>query len=129
MDPRQFGFWLPILRETIQSTQQLDSPQAREFEYELNRQLSSARFGPAWIPPQQGEEEEWQTLAAKVVKFLKKELTDSVEILKDFKKLEAINKASKRPNSEEFLAALKDWQTSLADRAADWQESQTKLAK
>ena len=64
-----------------------------------------------------------------MVKFLKKELTDSVEILKDFKKLEAINKASKRPNSEEFLAALKDWQTSLADRAADWQESQTKLAK
>ncbi|MDG1362688.1 MAG: hypothetical protein P8Q54_04365, partial [Akkermansiaceae bacterium] len=129
MDPRQFGFWLPILRETIQSTQQLDSPQAREFEYELNRQLSFARFGPVWIPPQQGEEEEWQTLAAKVVKFLKKELTDSGEILKDFKKLEAINKASKRPNSEEFLAALKDWQTSLADRAADWQESQTKLAK
>ena len=129
MDPRQFGFWLPILRETIQSTQRLDTPQAREFESELNRQLSFARFGPAWIPPQQGEEKEWQTLEAKVVKFLKKELTDSVEILKDFKKLEAINKASKRPNSEEFLAALKDWQTSLAERAADWQESQTNLAK
>ena len=119
MDPKQFGFWLPILPETVQSTQRLDTPQAREFEYELNRQLTFARFGPAWIPPQQGEEEEWQTIEAKVTKFLKKELTDSVEILKDFKKLEAINKASKNPNSGEFLAALKEWQTSLADRAAD----------
>ena len=119
MDPKQFGFWLPILPETVQSTQRLDTPQAREFEYELNRQLAFARFGPAWIPPQQGEEEEWQTIEAKVTKFLKKELTDSVEILKDFKKLEAISKASKSPNSGEFLAALKEWQTSLADRAAD----------
>ena len=88
-------------------------------KYELNRQLTFARFGPAWIPPQKGEEEEWQTIEAKVTKFLKKELTNSVEILKDFDKLEAISKASGRPNSDEFLAALKDWQTSLADRADD----------
>jgi hypothetical protein len=121
MDPKQFGFWLPILRETVQSTQRLDTPQARDFEYELNRQLTFARFGPAWIPPQQGEEKEWQTIEARVTKFLKKELTDAVEILKDFKKLEALNKASGRPNSGEFLAALKEWQTSLADRAAEWQ--------
>jgi len=119
MDPKQFGFWLPILPETVQSTQRLESPQAREFEYELNRQLAFARFGPAWIPPQKGEEEEWQTIEAKVTKFLKKELTNSVEILKDFDKLEAISKASGRPNSDEFLGALKDWQTSLADRADD----------
>ena len=72
MDPKQFGFWLPILPETVQSTQRLESTQAREFEYELNRQLTFARFGPAWIPPQKGEEEEWQTIEAKVTKFLKK---------------------------------------------------------
>jgi len=47
MDPGQFGFWLPILPETIQSTQRLESQQAREFEYELNRQLSFARWWPA----------------------------------------------------------------------------------
>ncbi len=77
MDPKQFGFWLPILPETVQSTQRLESTQAREFEYELNRQLTFARFGPAWIPPQKGEEEEWQTIEAKVTKFLKKELTNA----------------------------------------------------
>lgn len=118
MDPGQFGFWLPILPETVQSTQRLESQQAREFEYELNRQLSFARWGPAWIPPQEGEEEEWQTIEAKVTKFLKKELTDSVEILKDFKKLEAVAAAaSKRPNGDEFLTALTDWQNSLTERA------------
>ena len=117
MDPGQFGFWLPILPETIQSTQRLESQQAREFEYELNRQLSFARWGPAWIPPQEGEEEEWQTIEAKVTKFLKKELTDSVEILKDFEKLEVLSGASKRPNSGEFLTALTDWQASLTERA------------
>ncbi|MDC0187892.1 hypothetical protein OAJ05_01650, partial [Verrucomicrobia bacterium] len=119
MDPRQFSFWLPILPEMVQSMQRLDTPQARRFGFEFDKQLTFARYGPAWIPPQRGEEEEWQTINAKVTKFLKKELTDSVEILKDFKKLEAISKASKSPNSGEFLAALKEWQTSLADRAAD----------
>lgn len=118
MDPGQFGFWLPILPETVQSTQRLESQQAREFEYELNRQLSFARWGPAWIPPQEGEEEEWQTIESKVTKFLKKELTDSVEILKDFKKLEAVAAAAiKRPNGDEFLTALTDWQNSLTERA------------
>ena len=129
IDPEQFSFWLPILPETVQSTQRLDAPQAREFEYELNRQLSFARFGPAWIPPQTGEEEEWQSVGAKVEKFLQKKLSNSVEILEDFKSLEALNQAAKRPNSDEFLKALTEWQTSLTERAADWQESQTKLAK
>ncbi|MEN8784206.1 MAG: cytochrome c biogenesis protein CcsA [Akkermansiaceae bacterium] len=119
MDPGKFGFWLPILPETVQSTQRLETPEARKFEFELNRQLSFARWGPAWIPPQQGEEEEWQTIEAKVTKFLKKELTDSVEILKDFKKLEAVSEAAKNPNGGKFLIALTEWQSSLTERASE----------
>ncbi len=122
IDPEQFSFWLPILPETVQSTQRLDAPQAREFEYELNRQLSFARFGPAWIPPQTGEEEEWQSVGAKVEKFLQKKLSNSVEILEDFKSLEALNQAAKRPNSDEFLKALTGWQTSLTERADERSE-------
>lgn len=117
LDASRFSFWLPILSDAVNSTRRLDSPEARNFEYELNRQLTFARFGPTWIPPQEGEDEEWQSIGAKVEKFLKGELTNSVEILQDMQTLEALNEAAKKPNSGEFLTKLTDWRDDLNTRA------------
>ena len=117
LDAAQFSFWLPILTDTYNSTQRLDTVEAREFERELNRQLTFARFGPAWIPPQEGEDEEWQSIGTKVEKFLKGELTNSVEILQDMQTLESLNEAAKRPNGKEFLTKLAEWKDGLKARA------------
>ncbi|MFT6862422.1 MAG: ABC-type transport system involved in cytochrome c biogenesis permease subunit [Akkermansiaceae bacterium] len=117
LDPALFSFWLPILTDTYNSTQRLDTDEAREYEFELNRQLTFARFGPAWIPPQEGEDAEWQSIGTKVEKFLKGELTNSVEILQDMQVLESLNEAAKRPNGEEFLTKLTDWRDDLNARA------------
>jgi ABC-type transport system involved in cytochrome c biogenesis permease subunit len=51
MDPSEFQFWVPILRDTFNSVSRLDTPEALAFRQELGRQFTYSRFGAHWLPP------------------------------------------------------------------------------
>lgn len=117
LDPEKFSFWMPMLRETLQSLERLDSREAQVFNFQLRRQMHFAKFGPVWIPPQTDEDEEWQSLGKKVEKFLAGGLNDNVELLKDLQALESLAASAARPNSDEFLTKLEDWRERVEKRA------------
>lgn len=117
LDPARFSFWLPILRETAESLSRLNTPEAKAFEQELYRQMKFAEYGPTWIPPQEGEDEEWQSLGKKVEKFLRGQLKDNVEVMKDLKALEAVVDSVKTNNGTGFQPALKEWKEKVSARA------------
>lgn len=116
-DPSRFSYWMPVVDRVIASTRRLEAPQAREFEFELNRQLTFAKYGPVILPPQSKEDEEWYSLGNGLEKFLKGELEDPTVMMKDFRGLEEVGKASKKPNSDDFLTKLTDYKDDLRERA------------
>lgn len=116
-DPSRFSYWMPVVDRVIASTRRLEAPQAREFEYELNRQLTFSKYGPVILPPQSKDEEEWYSLGNGLEKFLQGQLEDPTVMMKDFRGLEEVGKASKKPNSGEFLTKLTDLKDDLRKRA------------
>lgn len=116
-DPSRFSYWLAMLPETAQSLERLQTPEAREFSIEMSRQMKFAEYGPVWIPPQDGEDEEWQSVGEKVKKFLSRELKDSVEMMKDLKLLEALVDSATEKNGSGFPAKLKAWKKEIDSRA------------
>jgi len=118
-DTKLFFAWLPILPGVLQSTAQSEDPELREFEYELNRQAAFAKYGPIWIPPRTKDEDddEWVSLGKGIEHFLQGKFKDPTEFLDDFNRISKITRASKKPNSEEFAAELKEFQKDLSHRA------------
>ncbi|MFT6572004.1 MAG: hypothetical protein ACJA16_000177, partial [Akkermansiaceae bacterium] len=116
-EPSRFFYWLPILDSVINSTRRLETPEAQAFEYELNRQATFAKYGPVWIPPQEGDDEEWVSLGTGVEQFLQGKLTDPTIFFKDFKTLVDLGDSAQKPNSEEFLDQLTAWKKDLHYRA------------
>lgn len=116
-DRSRFFYWLPILESVVNSTRRLDTPEVREFERELNRQVTFANFGPVILPPQSKDDEEWIHMGTGVEQFLQGKLADPTIFFKDFRALSDIGDASKKPNSEEFLEKLTTWKKDLRHRA------------
>ncbi len=116
-DPSRFFYWLPILDSVVNSTRRLDSPEVRQFEYELNRQVTFAKYGPVLLTPQSVEEDEWMSLGSGVEHFLRGELEDPTIFFKDFGALVEIGEAAKSPNSAEFLEKLTAWKKDFTYRA------------
>ena len=117
LDPSRFSFWLPVLSQTAQSLERLQTPEARAFQQELYRQMKFAEYGPVWIPPQEGEDEEWQSLGTKVEKFVTGELRNSVELMKDLKALEAVVDSLAVKNGQNFAKELGEWKEQIGGRA------------
>jgi ABC-type transport system involved in cytochrome c biogenesis permease subunit len=116
-DPSRFSYWMPVVDRVIASTRRLETPQAREFEYELNRQLAFAKYGPVVLPPQSKDEEEWHSLGNGLEKFLQGKLEEPTVMMQDFKTIEDLGKSAQKPNSDEFLKNLTEWKDDLRERA------------
>lgn len=116
-DSSHFFYWLPILDRLVNSTRQLESLEARKFEYELNRQVTFAKYGPSLLAPQSAEDDTWMNLGSGVERFLRNELDDPTIFFKDFRALAEIGEAAQSPHSAVFLEKLTSWKKDFTYRA------------
>ena len=113
----RFFYWLPVLEGVVRSTSRLETPEARQFEYELNRQATFAKYGPVLVPPQSKDDEEWINLGTGVEQFLQGRLADATIFFEDFRVLSELANAAKNPNSPDFLDKLTAWKKDMSYRA------------
>jgi len=114
---------------------------AREIEQDLN----SSRYGVRWYPPDDQDEDEWNSIGERIITVLEKpdfpwdtidedvkaleaiesgEVPERLELAafwkeltKDMTTMENLVEASEKPHSKEFLKALESWRDEVTARA------------